>query len=190
PGINLMSIGALDEVWVEAEVFERQAGMVKENAPVTMTLDYLPGTTWQGTVDYIYPTLDEKTRTVKVRIRFDNPDRKLKPNMFAQVVIHSESDGETLLIPREALIRSGGSDRVVLALGNGRFKSIEVKAGRSDDTHVEILQGLNEGDEVVSSAQFLLDSESSKTSDFARMDHSGAKEQEKSVWVEATINEL
>lgn len=190
PGINLMSIGALDEVWVEAEVFERQASMVRENAPVTMTLDYLPGIIWQGKVDYIYPALNEKTRTIKVRIRFENPDRKLKPNMFAQVVIHSGSDDETLLIPREALIRTGNSDRVVLALGGGRFKSIEVTAGRSDNTHVEILQGLDEGEEVVSSAQFLLDSESSKTSDFARMDHSGAEAVEKAVWVEATIEKI
>lgn len=190
PGINLMSIGALDEVWVEAEVFERQAGMLTENAPVTMTLDYLPGTTWQGNVDYIYPTLNEKTRTIKVRIRFDNPDRKLKPNMFARVAIHIGGDDETLLIPREALIRTGDSDRVVLALGDGRFKSIEVTAGRSDNTHVEILQGLDEGEEVVSSAQFLLDSESSKTSDFQRMDHGDTGAAKKTVWVEATINEI
>jgi Cu(I)/Ag(I) efflux system membrane fusion protein len=74
PGSTLMSIGDLSEVWVEAEVFERQAGQVKTGTPVTMTLDYLPGKTWQGKVDYIYPTLDAKTRTVKVRLRFKNED--------------------------------------------------------------------------------------------------------------------
>lgn len=190
PGVNLMSIGALDEVWVEAEVFERQAGMVKDNSPVTMTLDYLPGVTWRGNVDYIYPTLDARTRTVKVRMRFDNEDRKLKPNMFAQVAIHTGTDENALLVPRESVIRTGSSDRVVLALGDGRFKSIEVKVGRSDETHLEILDGIEEGEKIVSSAQFLLDSESSKTSDFRRMDHSAPIAAEQSVWIEATIDQV
>lgn len=169
PGNTLFSIGALDRVWVEAEVFERQASLVREGAKVTMTLDYLPGVAWEGEVDYIYPTLDSQTRTVRLRLQFDNPGNRLLPNMFAQVVIHSENDAPALLIPREALIRTGSQDRVVLALGDGRFKSVAVTAGREGRRRVEILEGLREGDEVVASAQFLLDSESSKTSDFQRM---------------------
>tara|TARA_R110002096_G_scaffold181342_3_gene358980 strand:+ start:8943 stop:10238 length:1296 start_codon:yes stop_codon:yes gene_type:complete len=169
PGTTIMSIGILDQVWVEAEVFEREAFLITKGLPVTMTLDFLPGQDWQGQVDYIYPTLDETTRTVKVRLRFDNKDHHLKPNMFAQVVIHAESEQHTLVVPKEALIRTGNSDRVVLALGEGRFKSIEVRTGRFDPQNVEILSGLNMGDKVVTSAQFLLDSESSKTSDFKRM---------------------
>lgn len=171
PGTTLMSIGKLDQVWVEAEIFERQSSQVIKGLLVTMSLAYLPGIDWQGEVDYVYPTLDPKTRTVKVRLRFSNKDSQLKPNMFAQVIIHSNMKEKTLLIPREALIRSGNSDRVVLALGEGRFKSIEVKVGRFDDTSVEILAGIDEGETVVSSAQFLLDSESSKSSDFKRMNH-------------------
>ena len=170
PGTTIMSIGDLSEVWVEAEVFERQASEVKTGTPVTMTLDYLPGKTYKGKVDYIYPTLDAKTRTVKVRLRFKNPTGEFKPNMFAQVAIHTSGDA-ALLIPKEALIRTGSQDRVVLALGQGSFKSIAVKVGRYDDQNVEILSGLSAGDKVVSSAQFLLDSESSKTSDFKRMNH-------------------
>jgi Cu(I)/Ag(I) efflux system membrane fusion protein len=172
PGTTLMSIGALDEVWVEAEVFERQAAQVAVGAAVTMTLDYLPGRRWQGAVDYVYPALDQRTRTVRVRMRFANDDLVLKPNMFAQVSIQVRSDGEALVIPREALIRTGNMDRVVLSLGEGRFRSVVVTTGRSDDSRVEILQGLADGDEVVTSAQFLIDSESSKTADLKRIDHS------------------
>ncbi len=171
PGTTLMSIGALDEVWVGAEVFERQAALVEAGAPVTMTLDYLPGRTWQGQVDYVYPTLDAETRTIKLRMRFANPDRVLKPNMFAQVSIQARGETSGLLIPREALIRTGNSDRVVLALGDGRFKSINVKVGRVTPDKVEILDGLRAGEKVVTSAQFLLDSESAKSSDFKRMHH-------------------
>ena len=169
PGTTLFSIGNLDRVWVEAEVFERQAALVKKGAEVTMTLDYLPGKAWNGKVDYIYPTLDSTTRTVRLRLEFENPDNQLLPNMFAQVIIHSASDSPTLLIPREGLIRTGEQDRVVLDLGEGSFKSVAVKAGREDQHYVEILDGLTEGERIVSSAQFLLDSESSKTSDFKRM---------------------
>ena len=172
PGSTLMSIGDLSEVWVEAEVFERQAALVKTDTPVTMTLDYIPGKSWQGKIDYIYPTLDAKTRTVKVRLRFKNEDSEFKPNMFAQIVIHTSADESALLIPKEALIRTGTQDRVVLALGQGSFKSIEVGVGRFDSDNVEILSGLSAGELVVSSAQFLLDSESSKTSDFQRMNDS------------------
>ncbi len=187
PGSTLMSIGDLSEVWVEGEVFERQAGQVTTGTPVTMTLDYLPGKTWQGQVDYIYPTLDAKTRTVKVRLRFANNEGLFKPNMFAQVAIHTNNHESALLIPKEALIRTGNQDRVVLALGQGSFKSIAVKVGRYDSEHVEILSGLNEGDKVVSSAQFLLDSESSKSSDFKRMSSEASDDDSTAVWVEAQV---
>lgn len=171
PGATLMSIGDLSEVWVEAEVFERQAAQVHVGTKVTMRLDYLPGKDFNGKIDFIYPTLDAKTRTVKVRIRVNNQSGELKPNMFAQVVIHASNNAEVLLIPKEALIRTGNQDRVVLALGSGSFKSVAVTVGHFDRNSVEILAGLVEGEKVVSSAQFLLDSESSKSSDFMRMNH-------------------
>jgi Cu(I)/Ag(I) efflux system membrane fusion protein len=171
PGATLMSIGDLSQVWVEAEVFERQAAQVKVGTSVTMRLDYLPGKTFDGKIDFIYPTLNAKTRTIKVRIRVDNQSGEFKPNMFAQVTIHISKKERALLIPKEALIRTGSQDRVVLALGGGSFKSIAVTVGHFDSDSVEILSGLTEGEEVVSSAQFLLDSESSKSSDFIRMNH-------------------
>ncbi len=188
PETMMMSIGALEQIWVEAEVFERQAGQVVKGTPVTMKLDFLPGKAWRGTVDYIYPTLDVKTRAVKIRLRFENKNLLLKPNMFAQVKIHIKGEN-TLQIPIEALIRTGDQDRVVLALEQGRFKSVSVQVGRFGKDTVEILSGLNEGDKLVSSAQFLLDSESSKTSDFKRMNYDDEKEI-KTVWTEAKINTL
>lgn len=170
PGNPILSIGALDEVWVIAEVFERQVSLVSEGDPVVMTLDYLPGRSWQGIVDFIYPTLDPDTRTVAVRLRFSNLDQKLKPNMFAQVTIqHSEENELALLVPNESIIRTGIQDRVVIAMGEGQFKSVNITSGRRGDSRTEILQGLNAGDRVVTSAHFLIDSESSITSDFLRM---------------------
>jgi Cu(I)/Ag(I) efflux system membrane fusion protein len=171
PDTTLMSIGGLDQVWVAAEIFERHVARVKEGMPVSMTLDYLPGREWQGVVDYVYPTLDSITRTLQIRLRFNNDDGVLKPNMFAQVVIDLGSGRKRLLAPREALIRLGDQNRVVLALGEGRFKSVEVGVGQMDEESVEIISGLQTGDRVVVSAQFLLDSESSKRSDFRRIHH-------------------
>jgi len=188
PGNTLMSIGKLDQVWVEAEVFERQASKITAGLPVTMSLAYLPGKEWLGKIDYVYPTLNAKTRTIKLRLRFDNKYGELKPNMFAQVVIHSKMDKDTLLIPAEAVIRTGSFDRVVLALGGGRYKSVEVKTGRYGQRFVEILSGIKSGENVVSSAHFLLDSESSKSSDFKRMNYEPIADNK--VWVKATINSL
>lgn len=188
PGVTILSIGALDEVWVDAEIFERQSNQIKKGLAVTMTLEYLPGKKWQGKVDYVYPTLDEKTRTLKARLRFENPDYFLKPNMFAQVTIHSDLDDENLLVPTEAVIRTGTQDRVVLALGEGRFKSIEVEVGNIVNEYTEILAGLNDDDRVVTSAQFLLDSESSISSDFKRMEEPDAVPT--MVWTTATVNSV
>ena len=171
PGTTLMSIGSLNDVWVEAEVFERQAALVEAGLPVTMSLDYLPGRLWEGSVDYVYPTLNAQTRTARIRLRFENPDSLLKPNMFAQVTILADAADDVLVIPREAVIRTARQDRVVLAAGDGRFKSVAVSLGRLDDQYAEISHGVEEGERVVVSAQFLLDSESSQTSDFMRMNH-------------------
>ena len=169
PGTTLMSIGALDDVWVKAEVFERQAAQVKVGQLVTMTLGFVPGKTWQGQVDYVYPTLDAQTRTLRVRLRFDNVDMLLKPNMFAQVIIHTDSAEQTLMVPKEAVIRTGTQNRVVLVVGQGQYKSVAVNLGQVTNKSAQILDGVKEGEQIVVSAQFLLDSESSIHSDFMRM---------------------
>ena len=124
-----------------AEVFERQAANVGEGDPVTMELDFLPGETWRGKVDFVYPLLDAKTRTLKVRVRFDNPGERLKPNMFARVQIRPQLDEPVVAVPSEAVIRSGGMERVVLAMGEGRFKSVEVTTGQQADGLIAIRDG-------------------------------------------------
>ena len=188
PGNTLLSIGALDEVWVDAEIFERQSAQVTVGLPVTMTLDFLPGKTWEGEVDYVYPTLEQSTRTLRVRLRFKNADYALKPNMFAQITIHSDFDSDNVLVPSEAVIRTGTQDRVVLALGDGQFKSIAVDVGRVVEDYTEITTGLIDGDQIVTSAHFLLDSESSISSDFKRMEAPDALPS--SVFTEATITDV
>jgi len=121
-------------------------------------------------------------------LKFDNEDQKLKPNMFAQITIHSNPMKDVLVVPTEAVIRTGESNRVVLALGDGQFKSIDVELGRFYNQQAEVLSGLQAGDQVVTSAQFLLDSESSKTSDFKRMED--VEDMPESVWVAATIQSV
>jgi len=178
PGTTLMSVGTLDNIWVEAEVFERQAALVKPGLPVHMKLDYLPGREWHGEVDYVYPSLDDQTRTLAVRLKFENPDGLLKPNMYAQIRIDALNQDEVLSVPSDAVIRTGGQDRVVLALGDGYYKSIAVELGQISRDYTEILSGLTEGERVVTSAQFLFDSESSKTSDFKRLHHGDGNQKE------------
>ncbi|MBQ0832661.1 efflux RND transporter periplasmic adaptor subunit [Marinobacter sp.] len=169
PGDRVLSIAALDEVWVIGEVFERQLSSVASDNRVVMTLDYLPGRQWTGKVDYVYPEVNPKTRTARVRMRFDNADGTLLPGMFAELNIQGARTSQQLLVPRESVIRTGQSDRLVLALDGGTFKSVTVKVGRVGEKYAEILEGVMSGDTVVTSAQFLIDSESSKTSDFLRM---------------------
>lgn len=170
PGMSLMTLGDLSRVWVVGEVFERQAALVQPGDPVRMTLDYLPGREWTAEVGYVYPSLNETTRTVRVRVPFDNPDGALKPGMYARLEIESGPSPERPLVPREALIRTGDGSRVVLALGEGRFRSVLVQAGRVGERQVEILEGLRPGQRVVTSAQFLIDSESSKRADLQRLE--------------------
>lgn len=170
PSNNVMSVAQLDRVWVLAEVFERQAAWVKAGQAAEVTLDYRPGENWQGRVDYVYPELDPDTRTLKVRLRLENESAALRPNMFARVTIHGEAAEDVVQVPREALIRGGAADRVVLDLGGGRFRSQPVTVGIESGDRVEIRKGLEGSERIVTSAQFLIDSESNIGSALARMD--------------------
>ncbi len=170
PSTEIMSVAQLDKVWVLAEVFERQAAWVRPGQQATVELDYLPGETLSGVVDYVYPELDPATRTLKVRLRFDNETRMLRPNMFARVVIRGDAINNIVHVPREAVIRGGTGSRVVIALGDGRFRSQFVLVGIESGDRVAIRRGLEAGDEVVTSAQFLLDSESNIESALQRME--------------------
>lgn len=159
PATDIMSIAQLDRVWIQAEVFERQAAWVEAGQLAEVELDYLPGTRLRGTVDYVYPELDPATRTLRVRLRFENQDLLMRPNMFARVTLHGTETEPVVHVPREALIRGGAADRVVVALGQGRFRAQPVEAGIESGDRVAILGGLAAGERVVTSAQFLIDSE-------------------------------
>lgn len=169
PAQTVISAGPLDHVWVDVELFERQGHWVKTGSQATMKLDAVPGQTWQGSVDYVYPILDPATRTLRVRLKFDNPQGELKPNMFANVALTPESEAQVLTIPRSAVIRSGSMSRVVLALGDGQYRSARIETGREAADRIEVLQGLTQADQVVTSAQFMLDSESSQSADLSRI---------------------
>jgi len=169
PGRQIMMLADLSTVWVLAEVFENQAGWVKVGQNVDMRIDASPGRIWKGRVDYVYPTLNASSRTVQVRLRFDNPDGVLKLDMYAKVNIKAEPHTGVLAIDREALIRTGKADRVILALGGGRFRPAHVVAGMESGDKVEILKGLAEGENVVVSSPFLIDSEASLKGTSLRM---------------------
>ena len=170
PNTTIMRLADLASVWLQAEVFESQAEWVAAGQAAEARLEYLPGTAFTGQVDYVYPVLDPVTRTLRVRLRFDNPDERLKPNMYARVSIYGKLRPNALSVPREALIPAPGRDRVVVALGDGRYRVQEVLAGLESGSHVEILAGIEEGDEVVTSAQFLIDSEASLAGSIQRLE--------------------
>jgi len=173
PAMNVMTLADLSSVWLLAEVFERQAAWVATGDRADVRLPFLPGKAWRGKVEYIYPSLDPKTRTLMARLRFDNPDEKLKPNMYARVTLHASPSRNVLSIPLEALIRTGDRDRVIVALGEGRFTAREVTTGIESGDRIEIIDGLAAGDRVVTSGQFLLDSEASLKASFNRMSEAG-----------------
>jgi Cu(I)/Ag(I) efflux system membrane fusion protein len=169
PNTTIMSLADLSSVWLQAEVFESQADWVAAGQAAEARLEYMPGAEFSGQVDYVYPVLDPVTRTLRVRLRFENPGERLKPNMYARVSIYGRLKPKALSISREALIRAPGRDRVVVALGEGRFRVHEVLSGLESGAYVEILAGLEEGDEVVTSSQFLIDSEASLAGSIKRL---------------------
>jgi Cu(I)/Ag(I) efflux system membrane fusion protein len=169
PETQILSIANLDNIWLLAEVFERQANWVEIGQIAEAILPSMPGVIWKGNVEYIYPELDPVTRTLRVRLRFDNPEEKLMPNMYAHVTIFGNQQKDALNIPREALIRDSRQTRVIRALGEGRFLAQEVVTGIESGDRIEIISGLNEGDNIVVSSQFLIDSESSLKASIGRM---------------------
>jgi len=169
PETEILSIANLDNIWLLAEVFERQANWVKVGQTAEAILPSMPGVIWKGNVEYIYPELDPVTRTLRVRMRFDNAEEKLMPNMYAHVTIFGKEQKDALNIPREALIRDARQIRVIRALGEGRFQAQEVVVGIESGDRIEIISGLNEGDNIVVSSQFLIDSESNLKASLQRM---------------------
>ncbi len=161
PSDNLYTIADLSRVWLLAEVYEYELPWIAVGQRGLVELSYLPGTALEGEVTYVYPYLDPKTRTARVRLEIPNPDRVLKPDMFANVTIRAEERPGVLAVPDEAVIRSGRRSVAIVALGEGRFEPRELELGiDSGDGWLEVRSGLAEDEVVVTSGQFLIDSES------------------------------
>lgn len=158
-GMTLMRIADLARVWVEADVYEGELPLVREGMPVTVRLPYLPGQTFEGTVDYLYPYLERQSRTGRIRVVLDNPDGVLKPDMYAEVKLNADL-GRRLTVPEEAVIIAGETRVVFEDLGGGRLAPRIVQTGQRAGGRIEILSGLEPGDQVVTSGNFLIASES------------------------------
>ena len=159
-GEPLLKISNLSNLWIIAEIYEQEVQKVKIWSAAQIKFNYLPGKNYQGRVSFIYPVIDEKSRTVKVRIDVPNSNGELKPSMFANVEIVGPQFTVTPVITENAVIRSGKMDIVIVSLGDGKFKPQMVDLGIYSDGFYQVLDGLSEGDNIVSSAQFLIDSES------------------------------
>lgn len=169
PATQVMRLADLSSVWVLTEVDERYARLLAKGDRAIARIDAFPGKHWVGAVDYVYPDINPVTRTLKVRVRFPNPGERLQPNMFARVVILARPTANAVYIPSLALIRTGFSQRVVVARGNGRFDVCPVQAGFESGDRVQILRGLEPGQRVVVSSQFLIDSEANLDAAALRM---------------------
>ena len=162
-GEDMFTIADLRTVWVHASFFENEVPWIRDGQPVEMRLSYLPGKTYSGKISYIYPYLREKARDVHVRLIFSNPDLDLKPGMYANVELQGKVISDAVVVPSEAIIRSGARAIVFIALGEGRFEPREVLLGEEggpNNNYIRILDGLQGEEEIVVSAQFMLDSES------------------------------
>lgn len=189
PGTELYMIADLSKVWVDADIYEYEISWVKKGDKAEMTLKGIPGKTFVGEVDYIYPYAESKTRTIRVRLIFDNPDLLLRPEMFADVNINAQKQDDLIIIPSEAVVRSGTKDQVFIVRDKGKFEPRVVTLGLESDGKVAVLSGVNEGEEVVTSSQFLIDSESKLKEATAKMTESSSKvdeedwsNQEDEVW--------
>jgi len=157
-GQALLSIADLSRVWIEADIYEADVDLVSVGTPVTAKLPYLPEQTYTATVEYVYPYLQGRTRTGRVRLTLDNSDGALKPDMYAELSLHAEL-GHRLSVPEEAVVVAGNTRVVFVDLGEGRLKPSLIQTGRRANGYIEVLDGLSLGDRVVTSGNFLVAAE-------------------------------
>lgn len=172
-GMPLMEITDLSRLWVTAEVVEEQAAWVVPGKSAEITFAGLPGETFSGSVDYVAPILDQATRTVQVRIVLNNPGLRLKPGMYASVTLFGGKGEGGVIVPSEAVIHTGKRSIVLVAQAEGRFHPVEVKTGMENDGRIVILEGLSSGEKVVTSSQFLIESEANLKGALERMQPTG-----------------
>jgi len=170
PGMSLYVIANLNNIWVLADVYEYEMPWIKVGQEAEMSLNYQPNKTFKGKVTYIDPFMDPKTRTLKVRMEFDNPDWELKPDMYANVRLKSAISKSTLAVPREAVIHSGEKEIVVVKTPKGQFESRTVKLGPEGEGYYQVFSGLKAGEKVVTSSSFLIDSESRLEESLSKME--------------------
>ncbi len=166
---QLMQIESYDSVWVEAEVLPLQQNWIEKGLTVNIETDTIPNRRWESTIEYIYPVTDSKTQALKLRLPVENKDGKLKPNMLVDIEIYGGPKKAVLVIPQEAIIDDGEEKRVVIQQKDGQFKVQKIITGMVSRDIVEIYSGLNEGDNVVISGQFLIDSESQIQANLRRL---------------------
>ena len=184
-GMDLYRIADLSNIWVDVSIYEQEIPWVKVGQQAEMTLSYVPGKIYTGKVTYIYPYLDKKARDVKVRLEFPNPNLELKPDMYVNVMLLSGAEKNVLVIPTESVIRSGRRNIVFVEREEGKFEPREIKIGlEGSDGYLQVLSGLLEGEQIVTSGQFLLDSESNAQEAIKKM--LDAKRQAKSDKKEMT----
>jgi Cu(I)/Ag(I) efflux system membrane fusion protein len=181
-GMPIMSLNGLDKVWVDAAIPQAQAVGITAGTPIAATVTALPDETFHGEVESLLPDVDAATRTQRARIVLDNPKHELAPGMFADLRMQGAASAPHPLVPTEAIIADGVHTRVIEALGNGQFKPVLVKTGRSSGDMTAILAGLQGGERIVTSGQFLIDSEASLSGALSRMEagHTGAPAAESS----------
>ncbi len=169
-GMTLYKIADLSIVWITADIYQFELNWIRTGQQVDLEISYLPGQILHGTITYIYPYLDSDTRTAKVRVEVQNtPDYSLKPGMFAIVKIVSPVLLDGIAVPEQAILRSGERNVVIVSLGSGYFDPREVRLGVSADGYMQILEGVREGETIVTSAQFLIDSESNLKAAISQM---------------------
>ena len=174
-GMELYRIADLSTVWIIADIYQYELPWVKVGQKAAITLSYLPGKQFQGAITYVYPTLGMETRTAKVRIEVRNtPALEFKPGMFATVEIASPVAVKAVAVPDQAIIRSGERNIIVVALGGGYFDPRDVKLGVSAEGYVQVLDGLHAGEKIVTSSQFLIDSESNLKAAISQMSAGGS----------------
>ena len=170
PETELYEIADLSKIWVTADIYEYELPYVQVGQSATMRLSYFPGKAYTGKVSYVYPTLDPTTRTAKVRLEFPNPDFELKPDMYAEVELQVDY-GRHVVVPQEAVLDSGAEQVVFVAHADGYFEPRKIRMGARVDDRIVVLGGLRPGETIVTSGNFLIDSESRLKSAMGGMKH-------------------